>query len=469
MYHREKLVNKYRESKMKRSGILFAVLLLSIIIAITAWSKEIFQIEQHNGMVLLLDVDQSADAEMEIPLHAAVKENDLVEVKRLINEGADINCNYHGMNPLCKAVLRKNNEMAVLLIENGADVNSPNLILSALELAANKNDIEMIKLLIDNGATVCGPDESPLLDPARKGYIEAIDLLVANGADVNVVGSEGITPIFEAIYDRNIETMKILIKHNADVNYQSEEGLGSPLHYAISYNFVKGVELLLEHGAETELKTKNDGATPLHMAVADGRKEIIEMLLQHGADINALNKRNQTALNIATYIENIVLYRIQAGIDTEEITTEEITEGLKVVREIIELLIGHGARINLHDAVLLEDMNCVKDLLDKGVDVNAQDCIQMTALHHAVNNDQLQMIELLLQESADINIVDGQNWTAIHYASFGGNDEILKLLLSQDNIDLTIKAQNGMTALDMAIDKNHNELVKLLENYRFDK
>ena len=397
-----------------------------------AWSKEIFQFKQHNGTVLLSDVNQSADAKMEIPLHAAVKENNLVEVKRLVNEGADVNQkNSRGTNALFWAVVdKRNHEMAVFLIENGAEVNNFDLPISPLELAANNNDIELIKLLIDKGATVSGPDESPLLGPAGKGYIEAIDLLVANGADVNAGNDNGWSALTQAVYDRNIETMKTLIKYNVNINYKDDDFL-TPLHHAVGLGFKEGVALLLDNGADTEAKTKNDSLRPLHMAVIEEHKEIVRMLLQHDAEINALNSRNQTALNIATYSQGILQQNSQVAIDTGEITAEEITEGLVLMHEITELLIVHGAQISLHDAVFLEDMDCVKELLEKGADINAKDCVQMTPLHHAIATNQLEMCEYLLREGADVNI----------------------------------KTQNGMTPLDMAIDNKHSELAKLLEDY----
>ena len=417
---------------MKRTRVLFLILCFSVTIAIMAWSKEIFQFKQHNGTVLLSDVNQSADAKMEIPLHAAVKENNLVEVKRLVNEGADVNQkNSRGTNALFWAVVdKRNHEMAVFLIENGAEVNNFDLPISPLELAANNNDIELIKLLIDKGATVSGPDESPLLGPAGKGYIEAIDLLVANGADVNAGNDNGWSALTQAVYDRNIETMKTLIKYNVNINYKDDDFL-TPLHHAVGLGFKEGVALLLDNGADTEAKTKNDSLRPLHMAVIEEHKEIVRMLLQHDAEINALNSRNQTALNIATYSQGILQQNSQVAIDTGEITAEEITEGLVLMHEITELLIVHGAQISLHDAVFLEDMDCVKELLEKGADINAKDCVQMTPLHHAIATNQLEMCEYLLREGADVNI----------------------------------KTQNGMTPLDMAIDNKHSELAKLLEDY----
>lgn len=217
-----------------------------------------------------------------------------------------------------------------------------------------------------------------------------VRLLLENGADVDVADDDGLTPIMFAILFHNIDTTKLLIEHGANINCRDNIIMQTPLHFAADEGLEEVVELLLNHGADIEAKTKNDGLTPLHTAVTHGQKKTVRTLLQHNADTNALNNRNQTALNIAVYSQSIISQHNQTAIDAGEIATEKVTKGLKVIREIIELLIDNGARINLHDAVLLEDVDRVKDLLAKGVDINTRnDYDQTTALHLAVYSNQL--------------------------------------------------------------------------------
>ncbi|XP_050077551.1 uncharacterized protein LOC126564523 [Anopheles maculipalpis] len=67
--------------------------------------------------------------------------------------------------------------------------------------------------------------------------------------------------------------------------------------------------------------------------------------------------------------------------------------------------------------------------LDRGV-VNTGDTESITPLHYAVSNDRLDLVELLIAHGADVNLIDYADETALHTAAFDtGNIEILIYLL----------------------------------------
>ena len=124
------------------------------------------------------------------PLHDAVNEGDIAQVKALIANGEDVNQKDRSLGtPLHQAVMSGNGEMVKLLIAKGADVDAENRILGTpLHLAARRGLEAVAAVLIGNGAKVNfrhRDGTTPLHVAAEGGHITVVELLIANGADVN--------------------------------------------------------------------------------------------------------------------------------------------------------------------------------------------------------------------------------------------------------------------------------------------
>jgi ankyrin repeat protein/energy-coupling factor transporter ATP-binding protein EcfA2 len=98
---------------------------------------------------------------------------------------------------------------------------------------------------------------------------------------------------------------------------------------------------------------------------------------------------------------------------------------LQTMWEMFERILAKESE--LHLSVLYRDIQRVKDLLSRGVDVNSLDKGGRTALHISAlqgkyfdgkTNDQcVQIASLLIEHGADISLVDGiLEWTALRYA-----------------------------------------------------
>ena len=90
------------------------------------------------------------------PLMSAASNGDINAVKRLLNEGADVNAkNSDNWTALTKAARDGNTEIVKLLIEKGADVHAKAYKgYSALMVAALGGNTEIVKLLIEKGADI---------------------------------------------------------------------------------------------------------------------------------------------------------------------------------------------------------------------------------------------------------------------------------------------------------------------------
>jgi len=119
------------------------------------------------------------------------------------------------------------------------------------------------------------------------------------------------------------------------------------------------------------------------------------------------------------------------------------------------------------------DANAVEDFLDKGVDVNVQDSVEITPLHVAAARGRLEVAELLIVRGAKINLTNYWNQTPLHAAVNCGNPitgdaevtrgryEIAKLLISR-GAHLEDKDDFGQTPLHAAASGGNADIVKLL-------
>lgn len=100
----------------------------------------------------------------------------------------------------------------------------------------------------------------------QEDNIELFKILQLNGnlLDINAVNHQRVTPLHQAVINRNLDTVKILLCHGADCNIQDIRGY-SPLHSAASSGFKQAVSLMIVFGADLSLLTR-DGQLPVDVA-----------------------------------------------------------------------------------------------------------------------------------------------------------------------------------------------------------
>lgn len=67
--------------------------------------------------------------------------------------------------------------------------------------------------------------DTALIFAARRSFAQVIEILVEEGrADVNLSGSDGMTPLMWCAYNGNLASVAFLVDHGAKINRQSEVG-----------------------------------------------------------------------------------------------------------------------------------------------------------------------------------------------------------------------------------------------------
>ncbi len=104
----------------------------------------------------------------------------------------------------------------------------------------------------------------------------------------------------------------------------------------------------------------------------------------------------------------------------------------------------------------------VELLLDKGVDVHADDRVGWPPMVRAAEIGQLAVVEILLARGADPLKGTIGNRLPLHFASEGGHLAVVSLLLKQPSVEPNLKDYTGQTALFKAANNGHHEVVELL-------
>jgi uncharacterized protein len=201
---------------------------------------------------------------------ALVVPRDIIKFNQRVNNGTLVE--RHGnTTPLMMAAYKGDLLEMKRLIQNGANVNA-------------RNDVNNSALHFAAGAT-------PIENQIYRGSPEAVAYLIQHGADVNAQNKTGITPLMDAIYNNNLESLKILLAHGADVNRVSkynETALSAAIIRAAGRADMFGNRYrdmaieLLQHGADPNFKDFT-GRTPLKAAERFHENGLVEELKKYGA------------------------------------------------------------------------------------------------------------------------------------------------------------------------------------------
>lgn len=165
-----------------------------------------------------------------------------------------------------------------------------------------------------------------LLEAAEHGETNKTSKLIKEGANINILDAKGRTPTMIATYNKDVETVKVLINAGADVNIR-DDMKNNPFLYAGAEGYLDILKLTIEAGADPTI-TNRYGGTALIPASEHGYVDVVKELLTHtDIDVNHVNNLGWTAL-----LEAIIL-----------------NNGDKEQQQTVQLLIDHGADVNIPD------------------------------------------------------------------------------------------------------------------------
>ena len=269
-----------------------------------------------------------------------------------------------------------------------------------------------------------------------QGTAEQIRQALENGADVNARDADGYTPLMLAVgakhgVNPNAEIVRLLIRHGADVRAEYKNhaidiekysvDTATALHWAVQL-CPEVVPDLLDAGADIDAPSYFIGTgTPLLIAVTRSKEhpEVVSLLLQRGADVNVECRPLGTALSVALSMVGVMRVSSEAA--------QELIYAGADVRYINPS--GATMLICAMDGDNRDSNRIIQTMLDAGVDVNAADENETTALMMAaIRGASPETLRILLKVGADAGMRDSNGFTAYRHAQYNNNIEMANVI-----------------------------------------
>lgn len=202
--------------------------------------------------------------------------------------------------------------------------------------------------------------------------------------------------LLRACFKGNADIVKSLLEMGANPNVAAQSK-ATPLGLSVAFPAV--VKTLLQHGANPNQVTNENGDTPLFHAVTKNIIPSIIFLMNAGADVNHKNSTNSTPFLLANEYK---MYEICIKMLDKGANPNELFTGI--------------SSLQLACAESPTPFPFIKKLLEKGADPNYMGELGKTPLHMAVIDQNKELIELLLEHGADISIRDTDKHTPFYYA-----------------------------------------------------
>jgi ankyrin repeat protein len=236
-------------------------------------------------------------------------------------------------------------------------------------------------------------------------------------------------------YSGKAETIEELLRRGASL---SERNLRheTPLHLAarhrewklLGYDFRSKVysytesisreiaKLLIKSGADVNA-INDDGNSPLHLAAHHSREEVLTLLVENHAQLSAENKTGETAAFIAfgrgscvpasltTFCEIV-----RAGGKLRR--TSDRGEVLYDEHKVLTKVASCERQGETYDEPINLLISCYKNL-------NGQDEDGWTVLHWVVFHDQVEIVRQLLEKGANVNLKAKKRRIPLHLAVMG--------------------------------------------------
>jgi ankyrin repeat protein len=340
------------------------------------------------------------------------------------------------------------------------------------------------------------------------------------GVRVDIRGSRGRTPLYEAVQLDELPIVTHLIQRGADPKKCDSSGK-SVFHAACGAGASVGtLDLLLAlEGVYLNL-TDKAGWQPIHVAASNGYSSTVDYLLQRGADLEAVNRAGLTSLHVAASYGkvNVLQLLMDRGHRINCVQRSGLTPLHLACSNMhslcVELLIREGAlltlvnsqgRLPLHSAVLSQKLEIVKLLCESAafdpqqfvqrdnfqwtpfalacgrgaseivtyiltfsgvIDplIHACNRLGSSPLHIAASMGQAANVQALVQARAPLEMIDLQGFIPLFSAIYHGNLETVQLLIDAGS-DVHHVSEHAMTAMHVCASRGHFHLVDYLASH----
>jgi ankyrin repeat protein len=207
------------------------------------------------------------------------------------------------------------------MIEQGFDpvavenTGSVSMILKSLEHLYEEPS-EISEELLARGCSVNALEndfDSPLGKALEMHVYRFAAKLLDHGADASRLRN---IPHILAEHPRIPNRLRDRLTKNQDLSCVVDS-VWTPIHAAVQQDNSEYISYLVDNGVDVDLKTKL--GTPLIHAIENNHKDMIKHLITLGADVNAMNDKQETALDIAQSLagfRKICAMMIKAGAKT---------------------------------------------------------------------------------------------------------------------------------------------------------
>ena len=456
-------------------------------------------------------------------------------LKTLMDHGANVNhVDVDGQTALMICVKNGFFDCAKLLVDNNADVNltTQNTGANALIVAACYDNLPCLKLLLNAGTPIDfvagGLELTAAMFAAQTGSFLCFKELAEHGADLSVKRAEKDTALSLAVQEGSYDIAKYILDLHDEQNIENKRehdllkaALGSHKKTAPSMDRVlaeigvhsigvladiqyfsldlmtcvtnrnaEALEFILKYN---HIKQKDMGRHHWLMtqAVSKDTPECINVLSKYGFEITTEHMFQAANCNsihcLRHFLEGQLIRANTQDSENNTLLHCVICEGVgghnkirpKAI-ECVELLLSHGAEVNLKNdsgktlAMLVAMHNggdvsvllsIMKLLIKAGADLNAQDEDGDTALiclfdHEFIGcHEKFEMTQLLVDSGAHIDICNEEGSTALMMAAWIRWSQCCKLLIER-GANVWIKNNKGETLFDMCVDsvsKSYNE------------
>lgn len=331
-------------------------------------------------------------------------------------------------------VLRKGCKFAVLcVLQASASVWAGPAEDEQLLQAAQARDPETALYALSRGAKVetTMPDGSTALHfAAHYGLPELVGPLLKAGADPQARNQFGVVPLAEAAAVGNEQVIAQLLKAGADPEARNPEGQ-TALMLVARTGRVAAAEALLKAGAKVDAREQWGGQTALMWAAAQGHAPMVRLLARYGADVNARGAVRDWQ---------------------RRMTAEPRPKGM-----------NRGGFTPLLYAAREGCIDCARELLKAGADINRTDPERTSPLLLALLNLRFDLAAVLLEAGADVDLWDLYGQSPLYVAID------MNVLPRGGRVDLP--SEDRLTGLDvarllLAKGANPNLQLKLRPPYR---